>query len=256
MVGGTTGEFVAMDEEQRRRTLEVFVEAMGGRLRVVAHTGHADLQTARRLTGHAGATGVDAVAILCPYYYPTTTGAAKQYLRDLAELVPDTAVVVYNFPRNTTNAFPDTAFEELTDLPNLAGAKCSVETFDELRSYLRFEPEFRIICGNDALLAEFVRAGGRAIVSGNAAAYPELIQRSVTRALDGTWGSNDADLVADIAYASRAGAPDRLKELLHARGVHTGTARIRTFTASDVAADGNDQAQARVERELARVVVT
>lgn len=251
MVGGTTGEFVAMDENDRRRALEAFVDGIAGRLRVVAHTGHADLRVAGRLTKHAAASAVDAIAILCPYYLPTTTGAAKTYFRDLAELVPDTAVVVYNFPRNTTNAFPDTAFEDLTDLPNLAGAKCSVATFDELRSYLRFEPEFRIICGNDTLLAEFVNAGGRAIVSGNASAYPELIQRCFTRALEGTWSSNDAAVVADIAHATRNGAPDRLKQLLRARGIDAGAARVRTFAPSEAESDGNDQAQVRVEKEFA-----
>lgn len=253
MIGGTTGEFLAMGENDRRRALEAFVDGIAGRVRVVAHTGHADPQVGRRLTKHAAATAVDAIAILCPYYFPTTTGAAKEYFRNLAELVPDTAVVVYNFPRNTTNAFPDTAFEELTDLPNLAGAKCSVATFDELRSYLRFEPEFRIICGTDTLLAEFVRAGGRAIVSGNASAYPELIQRAFARALEGKWSSADAALLADIAHATRAGAPDRLKQLLRGRGIDTGPARIRTFAPSEAKSDGSDQAQMRVEKELALV---
>lgn len=250
MVGGTTGEFMAMDEEERRDVVALFVEATAGRAKVVANIGHVDYNKSIRLAEHATGVGVDAVAAITPYFLPFTEDSIESYLRNLSRSVPEMAVMGYHFPRNATNELTIATFGRLLEEPNFVGVKCSVGSLEEVLPFLEFRGEATIMSGNDELFNEFVSAGGRAVVSGNASVFPELIVMLFTQCLAGEWSDADSELMNDIASAGRHGAPDRLKELLRRRGVIGEFSHVVTHTKEDVRRDGNDAAAARVEKFL------
>jgi dihydrodipicolinate synthase/N-acetylneuraminate lyase len=105
-------------------------------------------------------------------------------------------------------------------------------------AYMECAPDMLVICGNDDLQADFIAGGGRAVVSGNATVFPEVI-KAVFRALsNGAEGSSERQILADLGKLSLAGAPDQLKVLLRDRGVDAGVARCRTHIPSDVQATG------------------
>jgi 4-hydroxy-tetrahydrodipicolinate synthase len=47
-VGGTSGEFIALDDAERRRVIDVGVQAAAGRVPVIAGTGYASTRVRRR----------------------------------------------------------------------------------------------------------------------------------------------------------------------------------------------------------------
>lgn len=181
MVAGTTGEFLAMDDSEREVALEAFVTSVGGRIPVIAHIGHIDHRRSRRLARHAVRAGADAVAGITPYYYPTTPRAIERFMSDLARSVPQLPFLVYNFPRASGNALGFELFERLLEEPNVTGTKLSVATFNEIEPYLALPDDICVISGNDSLLPQFLTRRGRAVVSGNAAAFPELISHAFTK---------------------------------------------------------------------------
>lgn len=250
MIGGTTGEFMAMDEEERRDLVALFVEATAGRAKIVANIGHVDYHKSIRLAEHAHSVGVDAIAAITPYFLPFTEDSIETYLRTLARSVPDMAVMAYHFPRNATNELTSATFGRLLEEPNFLGVKCSVGSLEELLPFLEFRGEATIMSGNDELFNEFVSAGGRAVVSGNGSVFPELIVKLFSQCLAGEWSAADSKLMNDIAIAGRHGAPDRLKELLLRRGVTGEFSHVATHTKEDILRDGNDDAAARVEQFL------
>lgn len=234
MVGGTTGEFVALTPAERSDVLRAFLDAVAGRVPVVAHVGASDPGTAQRLTADAAAAGAQVVAAMTPQFFPTTEPAVERYFRELARAVPHLPFLVYDFPSRAGNTVSTELFTRLLEEPNLAGTKMSIETLGELVPFLAFEPEVVVICGNDTLQERFVAEGGRAVVSGNATLYPELVSRIFARLLDGAAAPEDLALLADVAAVTRAGAPDRLKALLRRRGHDAGASRVRTHLDTDV----------------------
>lgn len=250
MVGGTTGEFMAMEEEERRDVLSLVVETIAGRAKVIANVGHVDYKKSLGLAEHAKSVGVDAVAAITPYFLPFSEDAIETYLRDISRSVPELAVMAYHFPRNATNELTIETFARLLEEPNFMGVKCSVESLEEVLPFLELRSEATIMCGNDQLFNEFVTAGGRAVVSGNASVFPELIVRVFGNCLAGEWSAADSKMMDDISIAGRHGAPDRLKELLRRREVAESFSHVMTYTKEDVRRDGNDDAAVRISQSL------
>src|SRR3954451_4462543 len=72
VVGGTSGEFISLTEAERRRLIEVGVEAIGGRVPVVAGTGWFSTAETIRLTRFAEEAGADGAIVILPYYQRPT----------------------------------------------------------------------------------------------------------------------------------------------------------------------------------------
>ena len=236
MVGGTTSEFITLEVAERRDLLEAFVRAVAGRVPVIAHIGHVDRHRAMLMAEHAQDVGADATTAIAPYYHRVTEPVLQDYFATLARATPELPFFVYNYPDTTGNAVPFRVFEALLDIPNVAGAKHSVGTFDELEPYLGLPPHICVMAGNDTLATRFFRSGGRAIVSGNAAAVPEVVSSVVDALLEGLDAEADSSMaqLELIVELGRSGAPDRLRELLTLRGIEIGRSRLATFTPAEI----------------------
>lgn len=68
IVTGSTGEFFAMSDEERRAVQKTVVEAAAGRMTVIAGTAHSGSGQCLALTEHAADIGADGVMITPPYY--------------------------------------------------------------------------------------------------------------------------------------------------------------------------------------------
>lgn len=228
MVGGTTGEFITMTTAERAATLEVFVAAANGRVPVIAHVGHVFLREAVELMGVARHLGVDAVAAIAPYFHRVPDEVVARHLRDIATRAATLPFFAYHFPAAAGNRVTRETFAELTELPNTAGIKLSVATWDEIVPFLDVLDDQLVCCGNDGLLTRFVAAGGRAIVSGTASACPD----AVVPLFDAARAGRSTDVLeAELerrVQATGAGAPDQLKAALVRRGIPVGPGRVRT----------------------------
>jgi dihydrodipicolinate synthase/N-acetylneuraminate lyase len=234
LAGGTTGEFVALTIEERRDLLDALVRAVDGRARVIAHVGHVDRRKAQLLAEHARVVGADATTAIAPYYHGVSESACGEYFGTIAGATPELPFFVYNFPGATGNPVPFPVFESLLELPNVCGAKHSVGSFEEIEPYLSLPDHLCIMAGNDTLASRFLRSGGRAIVSGNAAAFPEVLSNLVEAVTSGRDDATEIDQIERIVMLGRSGAPDRLRQLLNARGVEMGTSRVTTFSSTEI----------------------
>lgn len=233
MVGGTTGEFIAMSRDERAAATAAFVAAAGD-LPVIAHVGSAAPADTRWLAARAAAAGAAAVAAIVPYFYPTAPGAIVAQLTDLAGNTGGLPLLAYCHPA-TGNVLRAEDFAPLLNNPYVVGAKLSLARYRDIEPWLPLLDRAVLFCGNDSLLRPFCAAGGRAVVSGNAAAFPDVVCAAVDRLRAGRADQVDQACAAldEMVSATRAGAPDRLKQLLRARGVDAGRARVRTWIPSD-----------------------
>ena len=97
VVNGTSAEPSCLSVEERNRLVSLAVEAVAGRVVVVAATGSQSLAESRRLTEHAVGAGVDALLIVTPYYAKPPQRGLVAYYEQLAA-GHDTPWFVYHIP--------------------------------------------------------------------------------------------------------------------------------------------------------------
>src|SRR5579862_2630209 len=67
---GTTGEGMLFSVEERRRIIDLFVEAARGKLQVAVNAGAQTTSDTVALARHAAEAGAGAVAVISPPYFP------------------------------------------------------------------------------------------------------------------------------------------------------------------------------------------
>jgi 4-hydroxy-tetrahydrodipicolinate synthase len=100
VVAGTSGEFIGLTEEERRRIIDVGVAAARGRVPVIAGTGWFSTAETLRLTEYAGRAGADGAIVILPYYQKPTVAELMEHFRAVGRASP-IPVMIYNNPANS-----------------------------------------------------------------------------------------------------------------------------------------------------------
>jgi dihydrodipicolinate synthase/N-acetylneuraminate lyase len=177
---GTTGEGLLFGVDERKRTLELFVEAAQGRLQVAAHCGAQTSADTVALASHAAEAGVDAVAVIGPPYFQLDERSLLDHFEAAAAACAPLPFYVYEFERASGYAVPVPVLLELRErVPNLAGLKVSDAPFDKFSPYLL--EGLDVFVGPEALIFDGICAGAVGAVSGLAAAYPDEVAAVVRK---------------------------------------------------------------------------
>ena len=94
---GSTGEFLAVDDEERRLIVDTYVNHIDGRIPVVIGTMNAHTPNAVRYSREAEEQGADGLMIIPPYYYTPTDDEIFNYYAAVDEAV-SIPVMLYNNP--------------------------------------------------------------------------------------------------------------------------------------------------------------
>ena len=158
VVAGTTGESPTLTDDEKTAMFRTVVEAVGGRVPVVAGTGSNDTAHSVRLTRAAGRCGVDAVLVVTPYYNKPPERGLLAHFRAVAAAT-DLPLVVYNIPgRSVVNLSPE-ALAGLGEIDNIVAVKQANPDLDELRR-LRELSDLGIYAGNDDMLLDVLKMDG------------------------------------------------------------------------------------------------
>ena len=158
-VSGTTGEFTALDDDERAAVLSAALTVFGADA-VYAHVGAAAARQAERLTAQAVALGARRLAAITPFYLPADPAALMDYYRRLAAVAGDARIYVYLFAARTGVSVTPGQLADLATIPAVAGAKISGELRAVVLQYVDAVPDdFEVYSGNDVEFGDFVRAG-------------------------------------------------------------------------------------------------
>jgi 4-hydroxy-tetrahydrodipicolinate synthase len=138
-VNGTTGEFYGLDAEARTQAVREFVQAVDGRVPVVAHVGDTSTALAVRHARAAIAAGAQHLSVLAPYLVGFTQAELKDHVRAVAEAA-GRPVLAYNLPQFAPVGLSIDSIVELAAEGVLCGAKDSssdVVWFRQLARRLR-----------------------------------------------------------------------------------------------------------------------
>jgi dihydrodipicolinate synthase/N-acetylneuraminate lyase len=171
---GTTGEGLLFDLSERKRVLELFLEAAAARLQVAAHCGAQTTADTLTLAAHAAEAGAAAVAVIGPPYFQLDERALLDHFAAAAAACAPLPFYVYEFERASGYAVPIPVLLELRErADNLVGLKVSDAPFDRFSPYLL--EGLDVFVGPEALIFDGMSAGAAGAVSGLAAAFPDKV---------------------------------------------------------------------------------
>jgi 4-hydroxy-tetrahydrodipicolinate synthase len=176
--GGSTGEFAAMSDDERRHVLEIVVDQTAGRIPVIAQTGGMTTKEAIGLSRHAEATGATAVMVVGPYYEPLTVNETMHHFRAIASSV-GIDVMVYNLPVATgVNLLPQDLAMLAGDVPNIRYVKDTSGDFTQgARLIHEYSDVVAVFIGHDTLyFASLVEGAAGSVNGGGNFIAAELVE--------------------------------------------------------------------------------
>jgi 4-hydroxy-tetrahydrodipicolinate synthase len=171
-VAGTTGEFTALDDDERGAVFSGALEVYGADA-VYVHVGAAAARQAEGLAARAVAMGATNLAAITPYYLPAGPKALIDYYRRLDAVAGDARLYIYLYATRSGSVVTPDQLAELAAIPSVVGAKISGEPTSTVLQYVQAVPDgFEVYSGNDVEFGDFVRAGGTGAVSGVSSVFP------------------------------------------------------------------------------------
>lgn len=162
VVGGSTGEAVLLDEDERRALIEAARGALPGDRLLVAGAGAESTRATVRLCRMAEEAGADAVLVMPPSFYrpAMTPEALARHYRAVADASPLPVIVYQVPPKLGTLELQTGLVAELSRHENIVGIKDSrgsMEVVGDLVGQCR--EGFQVLVGNGALLYGSLEVG-------------------------------------------------------------------------------------------------
>lgn len=231
-VCGTTGEFVNLTIDERRKLLDAARAGAEPQTHLLYNITALNLTDLKTLAEHAKTHGATAVSVTPPYYHSYDETALVRYFITAARIAAPLPLYLYNIPGMAKNAITPEAMKKIcAACPNVRGIKDSSMDF---MTFLRFQlaapdEDFEVITGNDAQVLTALQAGGNGAVVAIASVFPDLCcQISRRFAAGDLQGAREAQsTVLELRELARSVMPIMAhKEMLRLQGFEMGPARF------------------------------
>ena len=229
-VCGSYGSGALMSINERKHVLELMTTHVNGRTPVIVHAGTPATKTTIELAKHAQSVGVDAIAVMPPFFYRHGTENILAHFQAVVDAV-DTPVFVYDYPSLSNNPINLKTLERLADM-GVVGVKY---TSSDLPNFLNKmvnlpQDDFAFMIGTEALLLAALSHGAQACISGMANSLPALLAELYQVILRGGSPEKSCELQLTVNKArsiiKRAPGIASSYVLMHAQGIDAGYPRL------------------------------
>ena len=174
-VGGSSGECIYQEKEERMEILEAVMSEIRGECTVIAHVACNNTNESCQLAAHAESLGVDAIASIPPIYFHLPEYAIAQYWNSISAAAPNTDFIIYNIPQLAGVTLTPSLLREMKKNPRVIGVKnSSMPTYD-IEIFLREGGgDFVVFNGPDEQFVAGRSIGACGGIGGTYAVMPEL----------------------------------------------------------------------------------
>ena len=210
VVGGSTGEAVLLDEDERMVLLQGARDLVPDDRLVVAGTGAESTRTTIRRCEESAGMGADAVLVQPPAFYrgAMTDTALLEHYRAVAAASP-IPVILYQVPlRMSTLEFSSSLVADLAKIANVVGIKDSRGSLELVAEWVDRTPDtFQVLVGSGAILYGGLEVGavGGVLAVANLAPGPASAIHAAHRAGDSAEAGRMQELVAPVHVEIVAG---------------------------------------------------
>lgn len=186
---GTTGDFPLLSPKERLRILEIVVEEVGNRKRVIAGTGAIATTEIVELAKAARDAGADAALVVKPYYVRPTAAGLRDHFLTAAQTLETFPFLLYNFPKLMGQEIPVEVVADLTrKADNVVGMKDSSGQLPYTLSVIEATPSrFNVLVGHGALLLPAIAMGAAGAILAAANLVPHAYRAMYEAAQANDW---------------------------------------------------------------------
>ncbi|HLL89420.1 MAG TPA: 4-hydroxy-tetrahydrodipicolinate synthase [Tepidisphaeraceae bacterium] len=249
---GTTGESPTLDLHEHERVIELTVQAVRGRVPVIAGVGANATSEAIELHAFAKKAGATAGLSVNPYYNKPSQEGLYRHFMTLADKV-DLPIVLYNIPGRTGITMTPQTVARLAKHPNVVAIKESTGSLD-MASEIMSLCDLTVISGDDSLTLPLMSLGARGVISVASNLLPAEIKRLTKLAADGNFADAKAvhhKLFPLIKTLFLDGNPAGIKHAMRLAGLDGGDLRLPLVEASEPTKQAIEEAMAKLGLKVA-----
>ncbi len=184
---GTTGETPTLSAAERRRVVELVLEAAHGQVPVMAGAGGYDTQEVVHLAKDMQSIGVQGLLSVTPYYNKPTPEGLYRHFSAVADAT-SLPIVLYNVPGRTGCNIDAATLARLATIPRVIGVKEASGNIQQMVEICRAVPaDFLVLSGDDALTLPLMAIGGRGLISVASNTIPAEMAKMVEAAERGDY---------------------------------------------------------------------
>ena len=171
---GSSGECVYLEEKERMRSLEYVVEAVSGKMTIIAHVAAPSTAQSVRLARHARECGCDALSAMPPLYYREGEDALADYWNAIAD-AGQTDFFIYNIPSLSGYTLSERLLRRMLRNPYVAGMKNTSLPAQDMLTYKALGGEnFVVFNGPDEQYVSGRLMGADGGIGATYSSMPEL----------------------------------------------------------------------------------
>ena len=188
VVLGTTGEAPAIEEDERRKIIELVLETVNKKIPVIVGTGTNNANHVLKNNKMAEELGADGLLIVTPYYNKSTQKGLVEYYKYIAERTT-LPIIVYNVPSRTSlNILPTTVVEIHEKAKNVIGVKEASGDISQIAELFAIKPDsLKVFSGNDDQVLPIMALGGDGVISVTSNVVPKAIVDLTHHLLDNNY---------------------------------------------------------------------
>ncbi|HJU41436.1 MAG TPA: 4-hydroxy-tetrahydrodipicolinate synthase [Vicinamibacterales bacterium] len=186
---GTTGETPTLSAAERRRVVELVLEAAQGKVPVMAGAGGYDTHEVVHLSKEMQSIGVQGLLSVTPYYNKPTPEGLYRHFSAIADATA-LPIVLYNVPGRTGCNIDAATLARLATIPRVIGVKEASGNIQQMVEICRAVPQdFLVLSGDDAVTLPLMAIGGRGVISVASNIIPAEMSKMVETAERGDYAA-------------------------------------------------------------------
>ena len=187
---GSTGEFIRLSFEDRKRVIRIVAEENRGRLPILAGAAESNLPMILEACQTYADLGCAAVSVTGPYYYKVSQESIEHFFRELARRSP-IDILLYNIPQFSNEISLPVLTRLALDCPRIVGVKDSSRDFPRFLCTLQEvkpqRPDFTCLIGCEEMLFPALLMGADGATLATAGVVPEVLMKLYREFLAGNW---------------------------------------------------------------------
>jgi len=229
---GSTGEFIRLSFEERKRVIKIVAEENRGRVPILAGAAESNLTMILDACQTYADLGCGAVSITGPYYYKVSQESIEHFFREVAKRSP-IDILLYNIPQFSNEISVPVVTRLALDCPRIVGIKDSSRDFPRFLNTLHAikpqRPDFSCLIGCEEILFPSLLMGADGGTIASSGVVPEVIMKLYQEFLAGRWDEAKRiqfqllDLINAMLYGTNF--PEGFRAGMALRGFHLGTTR-------------------------------
>jgi len=165
VLSGTTGESPNLTKEDRKIIYSTAKDSVGDKAKIIAGTGTYSTKESIEYTKMANDIGVDGIMIVTPYYSKPSQFGILKHFEEVSKNT-DLPIMAYNIPGRTATLIEIDTLEKLVDDIGIHSIKDAVGDLEFSKKELEaLKDKVNIYSGNDGETIEFMKLGGKGVVS-------------------------------------------------------------------------------------------